>query len=355
MVEFATANLSQLANLFPQHIRASSLHRSLFYLIRDLIFLAILLKGITSSDYVLLALPLSVTLGMVFAGLFAISHDCAHGSFSRYPALNSVVGVFCSSLVMCNYFAWMTAHKTHHEFTNHAKKEVSWRPLTVSAYRCLQPPFRWLQKNIYSNIWLHWLGSFFFMIDSSLKGYLGKYGGSRQRKESIRRNMVLTISVAMLWICLSSAIFGIYGLIFLFVIPQCTFYFWLSGVTYLQHYHKDIEFLNDQDWNPVAAKVDGTVNMKFGRFIDFFTHHFGWQVAHYISEDIPHYNLLEANDLLIKLLPDRVIEENFSISYLMQVLKTNQLIAAEDAPHWLRFSQLAHELDQSYNPAQNSG
>lgn len=92
--------LTEIKRILPKHVFQPDLLTSLFYVVKDFSLVAILFASILSLEYSeyykyvkYLAVPLYWYLqGTMFWAICVIGHDCGHGSFSRYPLLNDVIG-----------------------------------------------------------------------------------------------------------------------------------------------------------------------------------------------------------------------------------------------------------------------
>uniref|UniRef100_A0ACD5YN75 Uncharacterized protein n=1 Tax=Avena sativa TaxID=4498 RepID=A0ACD5YN75_AVESA len=73
----------------------------------------------------------------MFWALFVIGHDCGHGSFSKDPNLNSVVGHILNAATLVPYHGWRISHRTHHQNQGHVEKDESWNPLPQRMYNSL--------------------------------------------------------------------------------------------------------------------------------------------------------------------------------------------------------------------------
>ena len=64
----------------------------------------------------------------------------------------------------------------------------------------------------------------------------------------------------------------------------------------------------------MKAQLDGTINVDYGRVIDFLTHDIAHHIAHHVNRGIPWYHLKEANKALEEHFPHRFTKcEVFSL------------------------------------------
>ena len=84
-----------------------------------------------------LALPLAIAAGAFLVRLFAIQHDCSHGSFFRHRLANDWIGRVLSVLTLTPYGFWRRTHATHHASSGNLDRrglgDVD--TLTVEEYR----------------------------------------------------------------------------------------------------------------------------------------------------------------------------------------------------------------------------
>ena len=70
--------------------------------------------------------------GTFFFALFVAGHDCGHGSFSRYPLLNDIVGTLTHGFLMVPYYPWKLSHHNHHKFTGNIDRDEVFYPIRQS-------------------------------------------------------------------------------------------------------------------------------------------------------------------------------------------------------------------------------
>lgn len=132
-----TYTLGQLKAAIPPECFEASLPRSLSYVVRDIIYTAILVALASKIQYIpSLTLRIIAWNAYMFAqgcvgmGLWILGHECGHGSFSRYNKVNNVVGWFLHSAVLVPFFSWKITHARHHRYTGHITKDTVFSPLT---------------------------------------------------------------------------------------------------------------------------------------------------------------------------------------------------------------------------------
>jgi len=278
----------------------------------------------------------TVILGLLLTGFFVIGHDAGHRSFSDSEKVNDIVGHLTTSFLGWPFHLWRLAHNVHHLHTNHVRKDIAWEPHTNEQISRLPGVFKVTYVTVRSKLWAFWTGACFHNLELWIKFFKGKLYKPEDRRKvslSIGLSIVATIAYALAAFLLG----GWYGLLTLFVLPQLAFYFWMTTFTLLHHTHPDLEFKSESQWRKVEAQLDGTINVRYGRFVDFFTHDIAWHIPHHISVAIPFYHLKKAHLHIAAAFPHRVKDCFFSLTHLRAVLKTCQAIESFQQPHWMPF------------------
>ncbi|CAJ0917998.1 625_t:CDS:10 [Entrophospora sp. SA101] len=120
-------SILEIKKQIPSQCFSPSILKSLQYVILDLSIIAVLFflfffidKTTLIPEIVkdLLILPIySFAQGTMFWAIFVLGHDCGHGSFSRYPLFNDIIGTFLHLLILVPYTPWKLSHRHHHKNT----------------------------------------------------------------------------------------------------------------------------------------------------------------------------------------------------------------------------------------------
>ena len=138
--EIPNFTISDIRAAIPAHCLQRSTSRSLAYVARDLLFLAvvflfchkfitpeyipsIVVRGVAWAAYTFLQ-------GCIGTGLWVLAHECGHGAFSPSKTINDTVGFVCHSALLVPYFAWKITHGMHHAHTGHMQKDMVFVPKT---------------------------------------------------------------------------------------------------------------------------------------------------------------------------------------------------------------------------------
>lgn len=313
----ALDSLSKIIRKIPRQCFVKDPVKAYGYLARDLALVAVLTTAILVVSSWWLAPILSLVLGCVLTGLFVLGHDAGHGSFSDSPRVNRIVGHLTSIIVLWPYDVWRLSHDHHHRWTHHAKNEIAWRPLTVEQYSRLAP---WQRRAYHLS---RTSGAFFasilfqlFYIQDARRGLFF----AKEDAPKLRFSMRLAFAFAVAYFALAAWAGGLYGVVFLFLVPQLVYQFWLSTFTLLHHTSPENRLMPEGEWSPGKAQLTMSVQIHFPAWVDWLTHDISWHVPHHVSVGIPHYRLREAHRALRSAYPKYVQEHKLTWSYVKAVL-----------------------------------
>lgn len=315
------ASPREVLQAVPAHCLERSTARSLAYLGCDVLLFAGLVAAILSVDSAWLATPLALLLGTVLTGLFVVGHDCGHRSFSDRTALSDVVGEFATGIALWPFHVWRLSHDLHHRHTHHIEKDIAWVPFTTKKLGRLAPLDREIYWQTRAGLWF--LGSWFFtfyFVKDALRGEKSRHFRAEDR-QALRRSVALTAFVQALYLGLAAVLAGWYGVVFLWLIPQTVFQFWLSTFTLLHHTHPEQRFLADSEWSFADAQLGATIHVAYPRAVEWLAHDINWHVPHHVCVGIPHYRLRDAHRALKARFPG-VREEVFGPGLLLRVIRT---------------------------------
>jgi omega-6 fatty acid desaturase (delta-12 desaturase) len=330
--------LPRIIRKLPKHCLERSPFRSAQYLVRDLAMAGGLGWAILALHHgtfappvvnILLATVLSGLLGCVLTGLFVVGHDAGHRSFGGSARLNDAVGHIAMAPLLWPFHVWRLSHDHHHRWTHHASNEIAWRPLTVAEYTGLTP----LKRRIYklSRSSLFFLASMlfqFFYVKDAVTGAFFDRADARALRFSLR----VTAWAGILYIGTVAWAGGWYGLVFVFLLPQLVFHFWLSTFTLFHHTSPENQLMPEGHWSPEAAQLTMSVHVFYPQLVDWLTHDIGWHVPHHVCVGVPHYHLRDAHKALKAAYPEWVQEKRLTWGFVRSVLGDCHLIAHQSAP-----------------------
>lgn len=282
--------------------------------------------------------------GTAVTSLFVIGHDCAHESFLSSKKANSFWGHITFAFSFYPYHAWKYSHAAHHKYTNllkvtskHIYFDNAWLPQTVSLYKRLKrnsPFFAWLLRA--SRTFLP-LGSTIHNITTHF--YPSKFKAEHRGKVYFSY-LILAIYVSALSAGAYFLTGSIYGIIHLVLLPGLFFQFWMSAYTYLHHNGKGATVYKEGEWNQFKGQVLSTINCYTPKFISFLHFHIDYHLPHHVTIRVPSYYLPEVQTIFKESEYSKyIIEEKFTLPYVIQQIKTYQLWDEEQRT-FVRFSSV---------------
>ena len=136
--------IKQIRDAIPAHCFERSAVRGLGYVARDVASLALTFylfhTYLTPENVPSTALRAVLWAAYTFiqgcfgTGLWVLSHECGHQSFSPSKTLNDTVGWICHSALLVPYFSWKISHGKHHKATGHIERDMVFVPKTREEY-----------------------------------------------------------------------------------------------------------------------------------------------------------------------------------------------------------------------------
>ena len=233
-----------------------------------------------------ITLPLAILAGAFLVRIFIIFHDCGHGSFFKSKIANDIVGFITGMLTFTPYYHWRWEHAIHHASAGHLDKRGIgdiWT-LTVQEYLASSRWKRFAYRLARNPFVLFLIAPIFMFL-------------VRQRFVSARANKrerwsVYWMNLAILGMAVGlSIIFGIipYLIIQLTVIAVAA----SAGVWlfYVQHQFEDVYWERADQWDYMAAALQGSSFYKLPKVLQWFSGNIGFHHIHHLSSRIPNYNL----------------------------------------------------------------
>lgn len=236
---------------------------------------------------------LTFAISLVNAGfllrLFAIQHDCGHGSFFKNRNVGDWLGRAIGILTLTPYDVWRHTHSIHHNSSGNLDRRGMGdiNTLTVTEYHSLSPLNR-LKYRLYRHpIILFGLGpGYLFLIQNRLPlGFMaiGKYWLS-----AMGTNVGIFIGLAIV------LYFGGLMPILLIFLPStllaATAGVWLF---YVQHQFETTNWEADEDWQLHESALHGSSYYVMPSVLQWVTANIGIHHVHHLYSRIPFYRLPE--------------------------------------------------------------
>jgi acyl-lipid omega-6 desaturase (Delta-12 desaturase) len=223
--------------------------------------------------------------------IFAIQHDCGHGSFFRSRTANQVLGRICSLLTFTPYDNWRRQHAGHHGVWNDLDRRWSGADiystcLTVEEYRQLSPwrrfQHRFTRHPLVSGLMLPPL--VFLLV------YRLPFDTPKTWRRERRAVHLTNLAIAGSTLALCSVV----GLAEVLVVQLPIMAFasvigvWLFTV---QHRFETTLWARRADWSARTAALHGSSYLRLPALLRWFTGNIGFHHVHHLNPRIPNYRL----------------------------------------------------------------
>jgi omega-3 fatty acid desaturase (delta-15 desaturase) len=205
--------------------------------------------------------------------LFVIGHDCGHGSFSKFPIINSICGNICHSVILVPFHPWARSHYFHHRFHNNKEKDKSHPWVTEEEFKEEFPlPIQYILPSFLGPFIAFWV---YLTIGIDTDGshfiWFGKLYENTSNAEKLK-SFISSLSV-ITWIYVVYSYtesFYTWWAMYGGIVAFC--YFWLYMVTWLQHHNEDTLVYSNESWSYLKGAFQ-TLDHKIGYNIDELHHH----------------------------------------------------------------------------------
>ena len=244
---------------------------------------------------------LTLLLTLVAAGLvvrlFAIQHDCGHGSYFRSRRANDVVGMILGVMTLTPYHYWRWAHGVHHATSGNLDRRGvgDITTLTVREYRDLRP-WRRLAYRLYRHpLVLFGIGPVYVFglkhrvpFDLPLS-YRGQWISV----------MFTNAAIATLALVMGMAVgFAEFAMVHLPIMVAAS----VAGVWmfFVQHQFDGAYWRRGKTWNVHQSAYEGSSYYDLPPLLGWVTANLGLHHVHHLCATVPNYRLREC----MKALPE---------------------------------------------------
>jgi len=244
----------------------------------------------------LLSLVVAVPAGGLLLRLFALQHDCSHGSFFASPRANQWAGRLCSLFTVTPFAAWRRLHLLHHAEWNDLHRsdlsDIYSACLTVREYRAL-PRRQRLTYRLprHPLMALVLLPPLIFLLVLRLP--LDTPRGSRERRSFLLTNLALVVLYGTLALLLG------WQRVLVVQLPAVAiasmFGAWMLT---LQHHFEGARWSNRDEWEYVEASLAGSSWLDLPALLHWLTGNLGYHHVHHLNLRIPNYRLRAAHAAL---------------------------------------------------------
>lgn len=314
--------------LMPLAMRSTPLALALFAL-DALLFLATM-AGIVLVPHWLPKLGLGVAAGVLIARLFIIGHDACHQSLTARRALNKWLGRLAFLPSLTPYSLWEVGHNVvHHGYTNLKGFDFVWAPLSAQEYAALP---RW--RRALERVYRHGLGAgLYYLVEIWwLKLFFPSRRQMASRRPIFLLDCLLVAGFALLWLgalaMLALATGQSVAMLLLagFALPFLVWNTTVGFVLYVHHTHAEVAWYRTKAlWAAAQPFVSTTVHLRFRHGVGTLLHHIMEHTAHHVDMSVPLYRLKQAQALLERALPGRIIVQDFSWRWYFDTVRRCKL------------------------------
>lgn len=133
--------MKQIYDAIPPHCFKPSTLRSMAYVARDYLYVAIVAYAASYIQYIpnqyargVAWAAYSFAQGIVFTGIWILAHECGHGAFSKSKRLNNIMGLIMHSFLLVPFHSWKISHSAHHKSTGNIEKDTAFVPHTRESW-----------------------------------------------------------------------------------------------------------------------------------------------------------------------------------------------------------------------------
>jgi acyl-lipid omega-6 desaturase (Delta-12 desaturase) len=243
-----------------------------------------------SAYSILLTIALGVPAGALLMRLFALQHDCGHGSLFASRATNEMVGKLISVLTFTPYDHWRRSHALHHRLSGNLDNRGfgDIETMTVSEYQALSK-LRRLRYRLYRHpVILLIVGPpIFFLVLQRLA-----IGSNMPSRDSL--SGILMHNAALLAIYGALTYVVGWQTMLLAMLPTYLTASWLGGwLFFVQHQFEDAHWDAGDSWDMKIAALKGSSYLVLPRFMSWFTCDIDIHHIHHLCSKIPNYRLRE--------------------------------------------------------------
>lgn len=264
--------------------------------------------------------------------LFAIQHDCGHGSFTSSRTANRQIGRLLSVFTFTPYTLWQKAHAVHHGSSGNLDKrgigDIDTR--TVAEYRAMTFSQR-LGYRIYRNpIVLIVIGvPIYFLVAHRLP-----YNDAIPRIEAWRSAGGLNIALLAVY---GTLVYLAGWAVLLAVIPVVVMGAWAGGwLFYIQHQFEETRWDAGDAWDLHVAAFGGSSWYALPKVAQWFTGSIGLHHIHHLCSRVPFYRLQACFDASGEL---RAASDSVKLTFLQSLHCINLALWCENRRKLVTFSQ----------------
>jgi omega-6 fatty acid desaturase (delta-12 desaturase) len=242
----------------------------------------------------------ALALGLPAAGMvvrvFALQHDCGHGSLFGTPRTNDLVGRLCSLFTFTPYGHWRRQHAGHHAVWNDLDRRDRGTDIystceTVAEYRAMGPRRRRAYRILRHPLLMLLVFPPLVFLALYRVPYDAPIGWGREHRSVHLTNLSLLVLYGGLSLALG---FGAVAAgILAVMVPAGIAGVWLFSV---QHRFEGVHWARHKAWDRVSASLAGSSYLRLPAVMRWLTASLGFHHVHHLAPRIPNYLLESCHD-----------------------------------------------------------
>jgi acyl-lipid omega-6 desaturase (Delta-12 desaturase) len=238
----------------------------------------------------LLTIFLGVPAGALLMRMFALQHDCGHGSLFPSRGTNEALGRFISLLTFTPYDHWRRSHALHHQLSGNLDKRGfgDIATMTVEEYRASRTWAR-LRYRLYRHpLILLIIGPpLFFLVLQRLA-----IGSNMSMRDSLPGILVHDAALFLFYGGLTWLV-GWQSML-LVMLPTFLVASWIGGwLFFVQHQFEETHWEGSDAWDMKVAALKGSSHLMLPRFLSWLVCDIDIHHIHHLCSNIPNYRLRE--------------------------------------------------------------
>jgi acyl-lipid omega-6 desaturase (Delta-12 desaturase) len=239
------------------------------------------------------ALLFAIPNGIFLTRIFAIQHDCGHGSFLTSRKANDWLGRCISLLTLTPYDHWRRSHAYHHANSGNLEGRGlgDIETITVAEFRALSPGGQWRYRVMRNPLVALGLGPilYFFVLQ---RGAIKSYGESLPLMDRLKSILALDLALVAFYGAL--AWFMGFANAALLVVPSIFVAAWIGGwLFYVQHQFEHTHWDQGDEWDVKVAALKGSSYLVLPTWMNWLTCNIAMHHVHHLVSRIPSYRLPE--------------------------------------------------------------
>jgi acyl-lipid omega-6 desaturase (Delta-12 desaturase) len=292
--------------------------------------------------------------------VFALMHECGHGSLFRSARLNRIFGFLLGVIAGMPQYVWSQNHSYHHAHNGNwdayrgpyttlsvdeyaalsrlgqrfyrLKCSMACAPIAGFIYLIFNPRFTWI-KGTLSLLW--------YVLKSKLAqpaqplrtlaaSYVTRYWKSPKEYRHMSFNNIVLLSVwALMCFAVGTALF--------FAIYVTSLSLAGAGGIVLftvQHNFKHSYASDAKRWDYDTGAIEGTSFLVLPAWLNWFTANIGYHHVHHLSSRIPNYCLIKCHDeyrhLFTEVTRVKLVHVHASLKCILWDTRAQQIISVEE-------------------------